>query len=96
MGVPDRFEFAFGCPTGHIVGLEALFEHHPEAVRAYVGLLIATWERSITQMAEGTKIAVRFGAERLAQRLSRRAAILEGKVLLFRETFLPSDDPVEG
>jgi hypothetical protein len=96
VGVPDRFEFAFGCSAGHVVGLEALFLHHPETLRAYVGILIATWERSITQMAEGTQVAVRFGAERLAHRLRRRATILEGKVHLFRETFLSDANRTRG
>ena len=59
-------------------------------MRVYVEMIIATWERSIAQMAQGTHVAVRFGAERLAQRLHRRMDALEAKVRLFRDTFLPA------
>ena len=53
--------------------------------------MIATWEKSIGQMAEGAKVASRHGAQDLAQRLGRRIAALEARVQLFRNTFLDAD-----
>lgn len=93
--VPDRFEFAFGCMTGHVVDLETLFETYREALQSCFELMIGAWERSVAQMAEGAEIARQHGSEDLAQRLGRRVAALEQKIRLFRETFLSGDDRLE-
>jgi hypothetical protein len=95
VGVADRFEFAFGCSAGHIVGLESLFAVHREALRTCFELMIATWQRSLAQLTEGAEIARKHGSEDLAKRLSLRVTALEGKIRLFRETFLSGDDCFE-
>jgi len=87
----DRFAFAFGCSTGHVVGLGELFDRQSVELRGCVELLIATWEKSIHQMAEGAELAGRHGSEDLAQRFRGRMSVLEAQVTLFRETFLKAD-----
>jgi len=89
----DRFEFAFGCSEGHVVGLEPLFKGHADALRSSFDLLIGTWEKSINQLSEGARVARRHGSEKLAQRLRERVATLESKVRLLRETFFSDPGP---
>ncbi len=87
----DRYTFAFGCTAGHVVGLDDLFERQEAALRRCCQVMIAVWEKSIEQMAEGAAIAERSGSRDLARRLRRRVAALESRALLLRETFLKAD-----
>ena len=96
VGVRDRFEFAFGCSAGHIVGLESLFAVHREALQTCFEIMIGMWQRSVAQLTEGAEIARKHGSEDLAKRLSLRVTALEEKVQLFRETFLSGDDRLDG
>jgi hypothetical protein len=89
----DRYAFAFGCTAGHVVGLDELFERQTAALRSCCEAMIAVWERSIEQMAEGAAIAERNGSRDLARRLRRRIADLAARVLLLRGSFLQADPP---
>jgi hypothetical protein len=91
VSAPDRFAFAYGCSTGHVVGLGELFDRQSVELRQCVELLIATWQKSIRQMAEGAGLAGRHGSQELAQRFHGRMNALEAQVKLFRETFLKGD-----
>ena len=88
----DRYAFEFGCSAGHTVSLSDLFERQTMDLRHCFEGLIATWEKSIREMAEGAEVARRHGSQDLAQRLDRRVTVLQARVLLFRETFLKADD----
>ena len=89
----DRYEFAFGCTTGHIVGLDDLFERQASELRHCCEVMTAVWEKSIQQMTEGAAIAERSGSRDLARRLRSRVAALESRALILRETFLKDDPP---
>ncbi len=89
----DRYAFAFGCTAGHVVGLDVLFERQAAGLRRCCEVMIAAWEKSIEQMAEGAAIAERSGSRDLARRFRLRVAALESQTLLFRETFLKANPP---
>ena len=89
----DRYTFAFGCTAGHVVDLDDLFERQAAELRRCCEVMIAVWEKSIGQMAEGAAIAERSGSRDLARRLGRRVAALESRALLLREAFLKADPP---
>src|ERR1041384_1016453 len=84
----DRYEFAFGCTGGHVISLDNLFERQTATLRQCCELMVAAWDRSIRQMAEGAAIAERSGSRDLAGRLRRRVESLESRALLLRDTFL--------
>ena len=92
----DRYAFAFGCSAGHQVSLADLFERQTAELRRCFEGMIETWEKSIRQMSEGAEVARRHGSQDLSQRLQRRVALLQSRVLLFRETFLKADVDPEG
>jgi hypothetical protein len=87
----DRYEFAFGCTAGHVVSLDDLFERQTATLRQCFEMMVAAWDKSILQMAEGAAIAERSGFRDLAGRLRRRVEALESRVSLFRKTFLKGD-----
>lgn len=89
----DRYAFAFGCTAGHVVSLDDLFGRQAAVLQRCCEAMIAVWERSIEQMAEGAAIAERSGSRDLATRLRGRVAALQSRLLLLRETFLKTNPP---
>ena len=87
----DRYEFAFGCTGGHVISLDDLFERQTATLQQCCELMVAAWDKSIRQMAEGAAIAERSGSRDLAGRLRRRVEALESRALLLRNTFLKVD-----
>ena len=89
----DRYAFAFGCSSGHVLGLDELFERQSGALKQCFEAMISAWERSVRQLGDGADVARRNGSLDLERRLRSRIGVLEARILLLRETFLKPDPP---